>query len=92
MLRDPRTCGCEEKPYREGMLLHSCKLCSSQALDYFKRTVDIPEGVWYNGIVDQVTGEVVISVQRDWLLSSVASVDAAVQSTALPAEREKGLY
>ncbi len=65
---DPRTCECQGKPYREGMLLHSCKVCSSQALDYFRKVVDIPSGIWYNGFVDQVTGRVVVETQKDWTL------------------------
>ncbi len=65
---DPRTCGCEKAPYREGMLLHSCKICTPLALDYFRKVVDIPSGVCYNGYVDQVTGRVVVETQKDWIL------------------------
>jgi len=88
---DPRTCGCELKPAVDGRLFHSCKLCASQALDFHKRKLALPNGLCYNGYVDQVTGEVVIDIQHDWIRSSVALGDTGVFSKELEAEREKGL-
>ncbi len=67
---DPRTCGCRKHAYVEGRLFHSCTVCTTRALDYFRKVVDIPEGIWYNGYVDQVTGRVIVETQKDWILES----------------------
>jgi len=63
---DSRTCGCERKHNVYGELLHTCTVCMTQAWDYLKIVNDIPDGVWYNGYVDRVTGEVVVDVQKEF--------------------------
>ena len=63
---DQRTCGCERLNNVYGQVLYTCPVCMKQASDYLKIVADLPDGVWYNGYVDRVTGQVVVEHQKEF--------------------------
>jgi len=91
MVKDPRTCGCEEKP-STSVLLHACPVCTKQALDFMRIVNDIPDGLRYNGYVDNMSGKVKCDIQSDWLreTSAVRSPLRALQGSSPLEAREKG--